>query len=202
MTSTPVRARGEHKRADARKNIDAIIEAAVVCLARDPDVSMSEIAKAAGVGRVTLYAHFENRSVLLSEVVAVAMAQTEADLEALDLRGNPREALARLVEATWRLTHRFGALVVAAEQALPPEQIREAHEQPARRVRRLLQRGRRSGDFRTDMPVDWLVSMMQSVIHGASGAVHRGEISADAAPELARKTILAAYTPPGREVPG
>ena len=52
------------------------------------------------------------------------------------------------------------------------------------------------------MPVDWLVSMMQSVIHGASGAVQRGEISADAAPELARKTILAAYTPPGREVPG
>jgi DNA end-binding protein Ku len=78
-------ARGEHKRADARKNIDAIIEAAITCLARDPDVSMSQIAKTAGVGRVTLYAHFENRAVLISEVVAVAMAQTDEELEALDI---------------------------------------------------------------------------------------------------------------------
>jgi AcrR family transcriptional regulator len=195
-------ARGEHKRADARKNIDAILEAAIVCLARDPDVSMSEIAKAAGVGRVTLYAHFENRAVLISEVVAVAMAQTDRELEALDLTGDPITAMERLVEATWRLTHRFGALVVAAEEALPAQQIHEAHADPSRRVRRLVLRGRKAGTFRSDMPVDWMVSLLQSVIHGASGAVHRGEISAEAAPELARRTILAAYTPVGRSVPG
>ena len=199
MTTT---ARGEHKRADARRNIDAIIEAAIGCLARDPDVSMSEIAKAAGVGRVTLYAHFENRSVLISEVVAVAMAQTDEELEALDLTGDPLPAMDRLIEATWHLTHRFGALVVAAENALPAEQIHEAHAKPARRVRRLVQRGRKAGTFRSDMPVDWMVSLLQSVIHGASGAVHRGEISANAAPRLARDTIVAAYTPPGQRVPG
>jgi TetR/AcrR family transcriptional regulator, mexCD-oprJ operon repressor len=196
MTTTSVRSRGDHKRADARKNIDAIIEAAIVCLARDPDVSMGEIAKVAGVGRVTLYAHFENRAVLLSEVVAVAMAQTDADLEELDLGGDPREAMARLIEAIWRLTHRFGALVVAAEQALPPDRLRAAHVRPARRVRRLVQRGRREGTFRSDMPVDWMISVMHSVIHEASNAVHRGEITARAAQRLARDTILAAYTLP------
>jgi TetR/AcrR family transcriptional repressor of mexCD-oprJ operon len=195
-------ARGEHKRADARKNIDAIIEAAITCLARDPDVSMSQIAKTAGVGRVTLYAHFENRAVLISEVVAVAMAQTDEELEALDIGGDPLAAMERLIEATWRLTHRFGALVVAAEQALPAERIHEAHANPGRRVKRLIQRGRKTGVFRRDMPVDWMVSLMQSVIHGASGAVHRGEISAGTAPELVRRTILAAYTPPGERVPG
>ena len=202
MTTTPVRARGEHKRADARKNIDAIIEAAITCLARDPDVSMSEIAKAAGVGRVTLYAHFENRAVLIAEVVAVAMAQTDEELEALDLTGDPLAAVERLIEATWRLTHRFGALVLAAEQALPAEQVHEAHANLSRRVKRLIQRGRSAGTFRNDMPVDWMVALMQSVIHGASGAVHRGEIKAEAAPRLARDTILAAYTPPGQRVPG
>jgi hypothetical protein len=34
-------------RADARRNIGAILDAALACLTRDPDVSMGEIAKAA-----------------------------------------------------------------------------------------------------------------------------------------------------------
>jgi TetR/AcrR family transcriptional repressor of mexCD-oprJ operon len=49
-----VRDKATPRRADARKNIAAILEAATACLAKDPDVSINEIAKAAGVGRVTL----------------------------------------------------------------------------------------------------------------------------------------------------
>jgi hypothetical protein len=41
-----------HLRADARRNIALILDAAQSCLARDPDASMSDIAVAAGVGRV------------------------------------------------------------------------------------------------------------------------------------------------------
>src|SRR3990170_4596695 len=93
------------KRADARKNIEAIIEAATACLARDPDVSVGEIAKVAGVGRVTLYGHFDSRASLVAEVVQRAMRETDEALNAVDLRGDPREALTRLIEATWRLTH-------------------------------------------------------------------------------------------------
>ena len=49
------------KRSDALRNIEAILEAATTCLARDPDASVNSIAQAAGVGRVTLYGHFESR---------------------------------------------------------------------------------------------------------------------------------------------
>lgn len=180
------------KRADAVRNIEAIIAAATRLLAVDPDVSVNEIARAAGVGRVTLYGHFDSRAALIREVVEQAIAQTDQALARVDLHGDPREALGRLLEATWHLTHRFGALVVAGSRILPPEGMRRVHEEPAARVRTLLVRGREVGEFRRDVPIEWQISVVQAILHGASAAVHRGEISAGDAPALVRDTVLAA----------
>lgn len=184
------------KRADARRNIEAIIDAATALLAVDPDASVQDIAKAAGVGRVTLYGHFDSRTALITEVATRAIAQTEESLRDLDLRGDPREAMARLLEATWALTHRFGGIVVAAGQALPPDELRRAHEGPAKRVRALLERGRER-EFRADMPVEWQITTIQAVLHAASASVHRSEITADEAPRLVTQTVLAALATPG-----
>ena len=119
MTSTTTGAKAAPKRADARKNIAAILDAATECLARDPDASVSDIATAAGVGRVTLYGHFESRGALVAEVVERAMTAGDTVLEAVDLTGDPRAALGRLLEASWHVTHRYGGLVIAAQAALP-----------------------------------------------------------------------------------
>jgi AcrR family transcriptional regulator len=201
MTSATTRQRTEPKRADARKNIEAILEAATICLARDPDASINSIAQTAGVGRVTLYGHFESRSALIAAVASRAMQQTNAALEGIDLGGDPRAALVRLLTASWELTHRFGALVVAAVDALPADELRDAHAEPAERVERLLRRGRRAQCFRADMPLAWQITTIQGVLHAASAAVHRGEITAAKAPKLVCDTVIAALTPPGTPVP-
>lgn len=182
------------KRADAVRNIEAIVDAAIRLLAVNPDASVNEIAKAAGVGRVTLYGHFASRSALIAEVADRAIAQTHEALRAVDLDGDPREVLGRVLETTWHLAHRFGALVVAASHTLPPEQLRRAHAEPAARVRSLLDRGREAGEFGADVPIEWQLGVIQAILHGASDAVHRGEISADAAPALVRRTTLAALS--------
>jgi TetR/AcrR family transcriptional regulator, mexCD-oprJ operon repressor len=179
-------------RADARRNIAAILEAATTCLARDPDASINDIAAAAGVGRMTLYGHFDSRAVLVATVAERAIASSEAELGSVDLTGDPAAVLTRLLIASWRLTHRFGALVVAAETSLPPDTLRDAHEEPIKRVRTILRRGRREGCFRTDVPLEWQVTTIQSILHGASAAVHRGEFSATLAPTLVVKTVLGA----------
>ncbi|MDL9947667.1 TetR/AcrR family transcriptional regulator [Gordonia sp. ABSL11-1] len=182
------------KRADALRNIEAIIDAATRLLAVNPDASVNEIAEEAGVGRITLYGHFDSRATLLREVSERAIAHTEEELARIDVDGDPRDALGRLLEATWHLTHRFGALVVAASQALSPEQMHRAHDEPSARARRLLERGRAAGEFRGDVPIDWQISVIQAILHGGSAAVHRGEITADAAPALVRDTVIAALS--------
>lgn len=180
------------KRADARRNVAAILDAATECLARDPSCSIGDIAQAAGVGRVTLYGHFESRAALLTQVVERAVAQSDEVLGMVDLSGDPREALARLLEASWHITRRFGGLVVAAEESLPADQLKATHAEPMKRMRRLLKRGRTAGRFRSDMPIEWQLTMIQSILHGGSLALHRGEISERQAVRLVRDTALAA----------
>jgi hypothetical protein len=125
-------------------------------------------------------------------VAARAIGQTESSLAQLDLSGDPREALGRLLEASWHLTHRFGAVVVAASQSLTDEQMRRAHDEPAARVRGLLRRGRAEGEFRDDVSLEWQTTVIQAILHAASAAVHRGEITAAEAPVLVRDTVLSA----------
>jgi TetR/AcrR family transcriptional regulator, mexCD-oprJ operon repressor len=184
------------KRADARRNIAAILDAATICLAAEPDCSVGDIAAAAGVGRVTLYGHFESRAALVDAVVTRAVADTDAALDAIDLDGDPRQALARLIRATWQLTDRFGSLVVAAERVLSPERMYEVHAGPMQRVQRLIARGQREGAFRGDLPDAWLFASLHGLIHAAAMAVASGELSTQDAPEFINATVQAAFTAP------
>lgn len=198
MTATS--SSGRPQRVDARRNVEAILDAATSCLARDPHASIGEIARVAGVGRVTLYGHFDSRATLVAAVVGRAIAEADAALEAVDLDGDPTQALMRLVEATWSITYRYGALVVAAEQVLPHDEMAAAHAGPRARAERLLERGRAEGRFRTDLPVSWLVTILHTVTHAAATSVHNGEMAAEAAPRTIAATMLGMTTPPGHVV--
>ena len=57
------------------------------------------------------------------------MAQSESVLGAVDTTGDAENALARLLDATWEVTHRRRAGLAAA-QVLPAEQLRQAHHEP------------------------------------------------------------------------
>lgn len=188
------------KRADARRNVTAILDAARDCLARDPAASIADIAGAAGVGRVTLYGHFPSRAELVDAAFARAITEAEETLEAVDLTGDAATALTRLVASSWRIVHEFRTLLLAAQRELPAERIRAHHARPMQRVERLVERGRRAGAFRTDLPTTWLVAVFYNVIHGAADELNAGRLTADEAAGAISTTVLAAYAPYPRGV--
>lgn len=193
--------RSTAQRADALRSIDAIVEAAAECLGRNPEASLSEIARAAGVGRVTLYAHFASRAEVVDAAMSRAVDRGNEALDAVDLSGDPLLALARYVDAGWHLVDRARALLVAAQRELPPGRIRELHNGPAARVETLISRGRAEGVFRTDLPIEWLVNVLHSVMHSAADEIRAGRLSSDRAAAHITATVLAAFTPPGQPVP-
>ncbi|MFD5269499.1 TetR/AcrR family transcriptional regulator [Streptomyces sp. NPDC058335] len=189
------------KRADALRSIDAIVQAAAECLGRNPEASMSEIARVAGVGRVTLYAHFTSRAEVVDAAMSRAIDRGNEALDAVDLTGDPLLALARYVEAGWHLVDQARALLVAAQKELSAGRIRELHAGPAARVETLVARGRAEDVFRTDLPIAWLVNVLHTIMHSAAEEIRAGRLTSDRAAHHITATVLAAFTPPGKPVP-
>jgi TetR/AcrR family transcriptional repressor of mexCD-oprJ operon len=181
-------------RADARRNIEAILDAAQQCLVADPGATVAQIAERAGVGRVTLYGHFATRADLLDAVFRRVSEEADSALEGIDTSGDAVQALTRLVTATWPLVHRTSAVLAAAERELPPERVRSHHDAHLARMQALIRRGRHDGVFRTDLPESWLVATAYAVMHAAAAETRAERLDADTAGQAVVKTLVAAFT--------
>ena len=180
----------DHRRATAERNIEAILDAAERLLERGSEPTVVAVAGEAGVSRVTVYAHFATRERLLEAVVERTVRRTTEALDAVEPeRGPPLEALGRVIEVGWRDLDRNNAIAQAAGEQLTPEALRKAHQAAHRQLRKLVDRGRRSGDFRSDVPAQWLVSAFHALIHAAGDDVRAGRMRAGVALEALRTTM-------------
>jgi AcrR family transcriptional regulator len=182
MTTSPPKRR----RADAERNIASITDAALEALASDPDASMAEIARRAGVVRATIYMHFPTREALLDAVMEHAVAQVaEATAQAEPSRGEPEEALRRVLGATWHTLSDFHALLAINTGRLSARELHRRHQPVMTLFVPLIERGQKKGVFHPDLPVSWHLAMIRAVAHAASAEVRSGRIAeADVEPAL------------------
>ena len=200
-TCTQTTPRTRRRRADADRSVAAILDAAVDALAIDPDVSMSEIARRAGVVRATIYVHFPTREALIAAVTNSAMAEATKQLRAAAPdQGDPADALARMLAASWRTLGRYHALV-GINSRLGPEHMRAVHQPVARLVRPLLKRGQKTGAFNPDVPVEWMMTVLLELIHAASREVTSGRLPEDKAERALITTATGALAPPTQRHP-
>jgi AcrR family transcriptional regulator len=186
------------RRADAERSVAAILDAALEALASDPDSSMSEIARRAGVVRATIYVHFPTRTALLDAVMDHAVAQVaEATRAAEPSRGEPVEALERVLRATWRELARFQALLALNTARLSAEELRRRHLPVLDQLEPLIARGQQQGVFRSDLPVAWHLAVVRAIVHAASHESRNGRLPESEAEAAMLTTALGAVAPHG-----
>ncbi len=187
------------RRSDADRSVEAILAAGLDALASDPDASMAEIARQAGVVRATIYVHFPTRELLLDAVMEravgdVAHAMTDAEPQ----RGEPKEALERVLRATWKELGRFHALLAMNTGRLSVEELHRRHLPMTTLLVPLIERGQKKGVFRSDLPVSWHVAVIRAIVHTASAELRSGRISEAEVEPVMLTTALAAISGPKR----
>ncbi|MFJ9412067.1 TetR/AcrR family transcriptional regulator [Streptomyces sp. NPDC101393] len=152
-------------RADAARNLDAVLQTGARLLASDPGTSIAAIAAAAGVDRRTVYRRFDTREALLT---AIHAAKLDACEQAL--------AQARPAEAPVAVAlHRYaeGIITVARRWPVDLQQVRD--DAVAARFRQLIEqldafmaRAVREGVLRPGLPDRWARSLLTHLTHLAS----------------------------------
>ena len=187
------------RRADAERSVAAILDAGLEALASDPDSSMSEIARRAGVVRATIYVHFPTRTSLLDAVMEHAVDQVvEAMKRAEPARGRPAEALERVLLATWRELARFHGLLALNTARLSAEELHRRHVPMLDQLEPLIERGQREGVFRSDLPIAWHLAVIRAIVHAASASIQGGRLEESEAEAAMLTTALAAIAAPAR----
>jgi AcrR family transcriptional regulator len=173
---------GDHRRAVAERNVESILDAVDRLLERGGQTSIASVAIEAGTSRVTVYAHFPTREHLLEAALQRAVRRATAAVEAAAPdEGPPLEALDRMVAVAWQVLERFSGMAAATMESIPHDRHQRLHEPVMAPVSRLIDRGRREGAFRTDVPAEWLVACTYALFHAAAAEVRAGHLDIDSA---------------------
>lgn len=154
-------------RADAARNLSTVLRTGARLLAEDPSTSMSAIAQAAGVDRTTVHRRFATREALLTAVFQAKLDSSERVLDE-----------ARLTEAPVPVAlHRYAEGIIPVSREWPVDTAAMMREDPAadrrrqeqsRRLTDFLQRAVDEGFLRSDVPLEWLRTVLDQLMRGAA----------------------------------
>jgi AcrR family transcriptional regulator len=183
----------EHLRADAVRNVAAIVDAAGRLLGDDPHVGMGEVAAAAGLSRATVYRHFATREALMGAIRSEALAQAASGLAGCRLdEGSVTDALRRLAAAWLDVGERFAFPHLAGQPGggATAEARAEARRLLGDPLRALIERGQAVGEISTDVSTEWAARVFGAVLVAGARAVIDGTLEHDAAVESVHGTLM------------
>ncbi|GHD77288.1 TetR/AcrR family transcriptional regulator [Streptomyces mirabilis] len=185
----------EPMRRNSRSNRARILATARQELGRNPDVTLEELARAAGVVRRTLFGHFPGRAALLE---ALAEEASEAIRSVVSAGANSTEpaerALAYFVLSVWPVGDRYRMLVALARKDLGMERVAEILAPARDEATAILERGQRDGVFHTHLPPAALSAGLEAMTVALLEAVNTGALDDDGT-RVAVATLIAAGVP-------
>lgn len=146
--------RGEQLLAQGERTRTRLLEVAVSEIAANSDVSLSQIARAAGVGIGTLYRHFPTRETLVFEVYRGEVRHlAESAAELLDSR-SPIEAFRIWLDRFAQYSMTKTGLLAALHAASHGEWAQAAYRPVTEAIDLLLAANARAGTLRADVTAD------------------------------------------------
>ena len=169
----------------------AIIEAAVRVLLNDTGASLSEIAQEAGVGRATLYRHFDTKESLLQALARQCLAETDAAMEPIKAQGlKGRTAIEASVAALMPLADRFRFLLNLWSFTEGDEEVNRIYQRQLSELEHSIEEARSAHEIDRHIPTKWIVAAYDHLLYAAWQMIHQGLMTHEQAGSIFTRTLF------------
>jgi AcrR family transcriptional regulator len=173
-----------------QKTREKIIKAAITTLATKPYSTLDDIAWAAGVGRTTLFRHFESRGALIREMILEAGKKMESEVAPIFDSGLPaKQKLKKFVMKVIPLGASLNFSVYEPLHKKDPEVV-HTYKKYLYKLRGLCSELKKEGIASPDIPNAWLAASLDKLIFTAWENIQSGDIAANDAPNLLLRSYL------------
>ncbi|MFC9844793.1 TetR/AcrR family transcriptional regulator [Streptomyces sp. NPDC060223] len=182
-----------HAEAPSRADVNRrrILDVALTELLRDPDASIDQIARAAGVVRRTVYGHFPSREALIYTLFDAAVDAVEAaHMAGREGVEDPLESLVRSTLACWEVADRYRLLVGLAQRSVTVQGIRDRLAPVRGAAVEVLRCGLEQGVFESPLPATVLAHVHEQMLFALMEAVNHGLLAPEEAGPSAAVTLL------------
>jgi len=153
-------------RADALQNRERLLAAATTMFSEHGlDVSVGEIADAAGIGRATVFRNFPTKDHLIAAVVSERMSEAAAAAgKLLESETDDAEIVFKLIEdIAGRQQANRALLEVLSEEWFAYPEMQAAHAELLGAVDAVLERGKRAGSVRPEVTSDDVLVLLKGM---------------------------------------
>ena len=145
----------------------ALLDAGVHALLQNPQASLSQIAQHAGVGRATLYRHFETREQLIQALAIESLEMTEQAMAPIKRQGlTGLKAIEAMFEAILPLANRYRFILSLWSIAEEDEQVQLIYQQQISELMLWIDQGKRNQEIDPSLDSMWLATLIDSAIYG------------------------------------
>ncbi len=167
----------------------AIIEAGITALLANPNAGMSEIAAAAGVGRATLYRHFETREALI-QALAIECFK-EIDEATNSLRNlTAQAAIEAAFDVLMPLVDRYRFLANLWSIALDSKEVRRIEKRQQKEMHALIEQAKKEGAIDKKLPTVWVSTFFDNTLTTAWMLVESGDIKIKEASKYCKRSFF------------
>lgn len=181
----------KHKDARANRSREALINSGIKLLVVNPGASLKEIAEFAGVGRATLYRHFETRDQLIQEIAQESLAMADAVMAPIrqqQLSG--KDTLEAMFHVMMPMADRYHFLLSLWSIAEGNEAVMSVYNRQLEDVYMLVERARSEGFIRDELTSEWIVITIDAMIYSGWWLITKGECTPEQAANQAIMTLF------------
>lgn len=181
----------KHKDARANRSREALINAGIQLFLKNPGASLKEVAEFAGVGRATLYRHFDTRDQLIQEIAQESLIMTDSVMVPIKQQQlSAEESIRAIFHAIMPMADRYHFLLSLWSIAGDNEEVMATYMRQLSELNELVEHARSEGFIREELSNEWIVLTIDTMIYSGWWLISEGQCTPEQAAEQAVMTLF------------